>query len=40
MKDGIPLAENDKGGHIYYGPYDDVNEGYNDWTFASTGQHV
>ncbi|PSN59476.1 FMN-linked oxidoreductase [Corynespora cassiicola Philippines] len=40
VKDGIPLAENDRGGHIYYGPYDDVNEGYNDWTFASTGQHV
>ncbi|CAI7567596.1 unnamed protein product [Penicillium discolor] len=31
---GIPLASNDRGGMVNYGPYQDPNENYNDWPRA------
>ncbi|RMJ07955.1 hypothetical protein CDV36_012442 [Fusarium kuroshium] len=35
IKHGIPFATNTRGGHVNYGPYEDVNENYNDWPVAS-----
>ncbi|KAH7127794.1 hypothetical protein B0J13DRAFT_483231 [Dactylonectria estremocensis] len=35
IKGGIPFATNTRGGHVNYGPYQDVNENYNDWPVAS-----
>lgn len=35
IRRNIPLAENDRGGKVNYGPYEDVNEGYNDWPTAT-----
>ncbi|KAL2826133.1 hypothetical protein BDW59DRAFT_161259 [Aspergillus cavernicola] len=34
IKNGVPLAINDRGGDLYYGPYKTVDEGYNDWPCA------
>ncbi|KAL3454994.1 hypothetical protein BJX64DRAFT_94578 [Aspergillus heterothallicus] len=34
IKRGVPLAENDRGGWVYYGPYGEVDAGYNDWPAA------
>ncbi|KAJ0122759.1 FMN-linked oxidoreductase [Diaporthe amygdali] len=31
IKNNLPFAVNDRGGHIYYGPFQDANGGYNDW---------
>ncbi|PVI04537.1 FMN-linked oxidoreductase [Periconia macrospinosa] len=35
IKRGSPLATNERGGFVYYGPYNDISEGYNDWPFDS-----
>lgn len=35
IRRNVPLAENDRGGKVNYGPYDDVDENYNDWPFAT-----
>lgn len=34
VKNGIPLAGNDRGGRVNYGPYETVDEFYNDWPRA------
>lgn len=34
IKKGIDFAVNDRGGKVNYGPYDTVDEGYNDWPTA------
>ncbi|KAL5335198.1 hypothetical protein BJX70DRAFT_330905 [Aspergillus crustosus] len=31
IKENVPLAQNDRGGWVYYGPYETVEKGYNDW---------
>ncbi|KAL4863516.1 hypothetical protein BDV12DRAFT_189608 [Aspergillus spectabilis] len=31
LKENVPLADNDRGGWVYYGPYETVEQGYNDW---------
>ncbi|KAF2422963.1 FMN-linked oxidoreductase [Tothia fuscella] len=31
----IPLALNDRGGIVYYGPYQQSSDGYNDWSVAT-----
>ncbi|EWY99859.1 hypothetical protein FOYG_03791 [Fusarium oxysporum NRRL 32931] len=33
---GVPLANNDRGAWVYYGPGKTPDEGYNDWPVAST----
>lgn len=35
IKKNIPLAGNDRGGKVNYGPYEDVDENYNDWPVAT-----
>lgn len=35
VKLGIDFAVNDRGGHVNYGPYETVDEGYNDWPTAT-----
>ncbi|KAL2832770.1 hypothetical protein BJY01DRAFT_253745 [Aspergillus pseudoustus] len=35
LKKGVQLAGKDRGGWVYYGPYDTVDEGYNDWPAAT-----
>ncbi|KAK0625611.1 N-ethylmaleimide reductase [Lasiodiplodia hormozganensis] len=34
IKKGIDFAVNDRGGKVNYGPYETVDEGYNDWPTA------
>jgi 2,4-dienoyl-CoA reductase-like NADH-dependent reductase (Old Yellow Enzyme family) len=34
VKNGIAFATNDRGIQVNYGPYDDPNENYNDWSSA------
>ncbi|KAH6633048.1 hypothetical protein C7974DRAFT_412076 [Boeremia exigua] len=34
IRKNVPLAENDRGGRVNYGPFGDVNENYNDWPAA------
>ncbi|KAF2655995.1 FMN-linked oxidoreductase [Lophiostoma macrostomum CBS 122681] len=34
IRKGIPLAENDRGGDLLYGPYQHPDVGYNDWSAA------
>ncbi|KAL4886099.1 hypothetical protein BJY04DRAFT_229270 [Aspergillus karnatakaensis] len=31
---GVPLSQNDRGGWVYYGPYEPADEGYNDWPLS------
>ncbi|TFK54622.1 FMN-linked oxidoreductase [Heliocybe sulcata] len=35
IRKGIPLAVNNRGAAVHYGPYQDVNENYNDWPYAA-----
>lgn len=34
IKQGIDFAVNDRGGKVNYGPYETVDEDYNDWPTA------
>ncbi|KAI7773115.1 12-oxophytodienoate reductase [Diaporthe eres] len=34
IKHVIPFARNDRGSSVFYGPYDKVDENYNDWPAA------
>ncbi|KAF1922972.1 FMN-linked oxidoreductase [Didymella exigua CBS 183.55] len=35
IRQNVPLAENDRGGRVNYGPYAHVNDDYNDWPCAT-----
>ncbi|KAF2994169.1 hypothetical protein E8E13_001221 [Curvularia kusanoi] len=35
VRNRIPLASNDRGGSVNYGPYKSVDENYNDWPMAT-----
>lgn len=32
---GVPFAGNDRGNTVHYGPYQTVDENYNDWPAAT-----
>ena len=35
IRKNVPFAVNDRGGKVNYGPFEDVNENYNDWPSAT-----
>ncbi|OJJ55009.1 hypothetical protein ASPSYDRAFT_93033 [Aspergillus sydowii CBS 593.65] len=38
IRHGIPLAENDRGNNVHYGPYKTPDENYNDWPSAAVNE--